>query len=143
MKLCPACKVEKEDSEFFRRYDRKHCLESWCKSCKRALHRRYVKKNFQREKERWLVSEYKMTLNQYTSLLQSQNNRCAICLVPAVECTKALSVDHSHQTGKIRGLLCSACNHAIGLLKDSTESLKRAITYLEDSSVSSKILPHT
>jgi len=69
-------------------------------------------------------------------MLESQNNVCKVCNQPekAVHrITKqpvALSVDHCHTTGKIRGLLCSGCNTGIGKLKDSPEILSKAIEYL-------------
>jgi len=69
-----------------------------------------------------------MTIEEYTKLLRDQNGVCAICLSSPKH--RALDVDHSHQTGNIRGLLCSVCNLAIGYFKDSPALLFRAIGYL-------------
>lgn len=85
-----------------------------------------------------LKKNYGMSLEDYNKLKTIQNNLCAICLMPE-KCLKSptssiprnLAVDHCHKTGKIRGLLCTACNRVIGLLKDDAEILKSAITYLE------------
>lgn len=62
-------------------------------------------------------------------MLQDQGGVCAICLGPpsAFDC---YCVDHDHVTGKIRGLLCSKCNSAIGLLQDDPNVVDRAAIYL-------------
>jgi hypothetical protein len=59
--------------------------------------------------------------------LRKQKLRCAICL----GFMKRANVDHCHETGKRRGLLCSGCNTAIGKLKDDPEVLRRAADYIE------------
>lgn len=56
-----------------------------------------------------------------------QNNKCFICDEEA-----KLVVDHDHSTGKVRGLLCSICNTGIGMFKDSTKNLEKAIEYLKN-----------
>jgi len=66
---------------------------------------------------------------QYQSLLNKQNNRCAICNRKSKR--RALAVDHCHRHKLVRGLLCTACNVALGLLRDDLKSLKRAIRYLQ------------
>lgn len=73
--------------------------------------------NPQRERARSLKRLYDITLEDYTMMLAAQNGRCAICLrTPDQEHHRVLHVDHDHQTGKVRGLLCSRCNTGIGLL---------------------------
>lgn len=77
-----------------------------------------------------------MSLIQYKDLLQKQKGLCAICL--GNETSKdwqtnkfrALAVDHEHTTGKIRGLLCSSCNKALGGFRDNEQILHNAIVYL-------------
>jgi hypothetical protein len=66
-------------------------------------------------------------------LLQEQCGCCAICLRPGSSGLGrvGLSVDHNHETGRIRGLLCDHCNHAIGAMREDVERIKRAIAYLE------------
>ncbi len=64
-----------------------------------------------------LKSNYGITIEEYTTLVAQQDNKCAIC--GNEQANKALFVDHDHKSGKIRGLLCSNCNFALGLLKDS------------------------
>ena len=59
-----------------------------------------------------------------------QNGRCAICGVPEYELPSRLYIDHDHETGKVRGLLCPSCNTGLGHLKDDPEVLLRACIYL-------------
>ncbi len=66
---------------------------------------------------------------EYDKMHLAQNGKCAICLKSPGE--KGLSIDHCHKTKVVRGLLCSNCNTAIGLLKDSAGSLFRATLYVE------------
>lgn len=66
-----------------------------------------------------------MTAAQYAELVAAQNGRCSIC-----DLERELVVDHDHETGAVRGLLCEPCNKALGFLEDSTERLASAILYL-------------
>lgn len=67
----------------------------------------------------------------YDELLTSQNGVCAICAHPPGPRDKGvLHIDHDHTTGEIRGLLCAACNSALGLFRDSSELLDEAARYL-------------
>jgi hypothetical protein len=68
---------------------------------------------------------------EYAKLLVEQNNSCAICGIEATELKRELSVDHNHETNKIRGLLCHHCNIGLGNFRDSTTLLSVAIEYLE------------
>lgn len=78
---------------------------------------------------------FRMSSEEYVYLLSSQNGLCAICNQPELSIIRgklvSLAVDHCHTTGKIRGLLCTKCNRALGLFGDSIELLKKAIAYLE------------
>lgn len=80
-------------------------------------------------RRRSLKRYYNLTLEQYDEMLKEQGSVCQICKDKS---TKTLHVDHNHATGKIRGLLCAKCNHAIGLLKDSVSILQNAIKYLNN-----------
>lgn len=70
---------------------------------------------------------YGLTQEQYEDMLLQSGGKCSICK----EHTTKLHVDHDHVTGKVRGLLCRACNHGIGNFKDDTALLTAAIGYLE------------
>ena len=86
-----------------------------------------------------LKRKYGITLEQYNGLFINQNGLCKICnkTETAIDRKNSklrdLAVDHCHKTKQIRGLLCTCCNTALGLLKDNIELLEKAITYLEKS----------
>jgi hypothetical protein len=72
---------------------------------------------------------YGLTEKMFSDLLTSQNGRCAICFAGIVE-PRSAHVDHDHETGKVRGLLCMSCNRGLGLLRDSPDVLLSALEYL-------------
>lgn len=74
---------------------------------------------------------YGITIEEFHRLYEAQQGCCVICGIHAEESARTLSVDHSHVTGEVRGLLCQKCNGGIGLLQDSPEILRRALAYLE------------
>jgi hypothetical protein len=73
-------------------------------------------------------------LAKYDEMLVAQDNSCYIC---KESCSTGfrLAVDHDHNSGQIRGLLCKNCNTALGLFRHDIELLKRAISYLENHSL--------
>jgi hypothetical protein len=84
-------------------------------------------------KQEWLKRVYNLTLDEYDSLLERQNNSCAICGESADQFKKGLALDHCHSTGSIRGLLCGTCNRwLIGAVK-TPELLRKAAEYLENA----------
>lgn len=79
----------------------------------------------------WLYNRYKLTKAEWLAIKESQNNRCEICGVDLDSIDpRRISVDHHHETGLIRGLLCNPCNVGLGMLKDSPDNLRAAIRYL-------------
>jgi len=78
------------------------------------------------------LKKYQMNDRDYEDMFKLQDFMCAICKKGNNQIHK-FCVDHCHKTGQIRGILCSTCNKAIGLLRDSEESLLRAIEYLKRS----------
>lgn len=74
---------------------------------------------------------YGITVEEYEALLEVQNGLCAICKQPEVVPDRNLAVDHDHDTQRVRGLLCTACNRGIGCLQDDPEILQAAIDYLK------------
>lgn len=79
-----------------------------------------------------LRTRFGITRDQYDFLLKCQNDGCAICGANvARKNAKHLAVDHDHQTGKVRGLLCTRCNRVIGSFQDNPDLLRKAAQYLE------------
>jgi hypothetical protein len=78
--------------------------------------------------------KFGITPERYSELLKSQNGTCAICKQPETATrmgkVKALAVDHCHQSGAVRGLLCADCNMGIGKLKEDPLVFQSAIQYL-------------
>jgi hypothetical protein len=76
-----------------------------------------------------------MTLEEYDELLLAQEGVCAVCRREETSLrrgvVKSLDVDHDHKTGEIRGLLCSACNTALGLLQDDPLRIRALSNYIE------------
>lgn len=89
----------------------------------------------QRYSREWnLRKRYGITAAQYDSLLAQQNGVCAVCKCPpqnAAYNNRSLRVDHDHETGAIRGLLCHGCNCAIGHARENPQVLREAASYLE------------
>lgn len=75
--------------------------------------------------------KFGITLEDYNVMLDKQDYKCAICREKKVYSRrKYLSVDHCHKTGRVRGLLCDACNLGLGKFNDNPDLLVRAVTYL-------------
>jgi hypothetical protein len=86
--------------------------------------------------DRYYQKKFGITLAQYRELAASQDMVCSICENPERETRngkiKALSVDHNHTTGQVRGLLCGSCNKAIGFLNEDPDLFAKAVSYLRD-----------
>ena len=85
-------------------------------------------------KEEWRRYTYGMTPGQFDDMIKNQNNKCTICINEFNENIKFLKphVDHDHQTGKIRSLLCGYCNFALGHVKENINILYNIINYLKE-----------
>ena len=84
---------------------------------------------------RYLERTYGITLDDYNAMLDDQDEVCLICkgegFYMKEEHKLRLVVDHCHQTGKVRGLLCHNCNRGLGLFKDNSQALRDAADYLD------------
>lgn len=80
-----------------------------------------------------LIRRYGISAIEYDVLVVKQGGVCALCKIPdKTGAYGILDVDHCHRTGKVRGLLCVSCNHALGVLGDSREGLLKALEYIDD-----------
>ena len=92
-----------------------------------------------------LFGEYQdiaITLEQYSQMLLQQRGYCKICGLHQSELNKALAVDHCHETGEIRGLLCSSCNLALSYLQDSSKTCEQAAKYLREYNFQEETAAH-
>lgn len=77
-----------------------------------------------------LRNKYGITVEQYDEMFARQDGLCAICERPT-KSGRLLSVDHDHETGRVRALLCQGCNRGLGFFSEDPESLRAAADYLE------------
>lgn len=77
-----------------------------------------------------MLKKYNMTQDDYEELLLKQNNSCAICGISSKDYKESLHVDHCHNTGIVRGLLCFKCNTVLGKVNDDVGILQKAIKYI-------------
>lgn len=96
----------------------------------RKATKKYCNSSHGREKNKRsrLKLKYNLTLEEYEELKKNQEEKCWICGVG----DSKLCVDHCHKTNKVRKLLCTQCNLALGLFKDNIKSLEKAVQYLKD-----------
>jgi hypothetical protein len=78
------------------------------------------------------LRRYGITLEDYNAMFAEQGGKCAICGAHQSELPAPLFVDHNHETGQVRKLLCRNCNLVLGFARDNIEILKVAISYLKD-----------
>ena len=95
----------------------------------------FRKQNPDKAKNSELKRSFGITLPIYEKMLEDQGHVCAICKGKETALHKdggprRMPVDHCHDTGKVRGLLCTACNRALGLFKDDIGVLESALEYL-------------
>jgi hypothetical protein len=81
-------------------------------------------------RDRHLRTKYGLSLSDYNAMLESQGGGCSICGQKPAAGKKSMPVDHCHQTGAVRGILCDPCNRALEGFQDSPTILRSAIAYL-------------
>lgn len=159
MKKCAACERILEDQKFYiKRYKngtiglRSYCIE--CGTKERDLWRKKYSnidnarnKAYNRENAHiikgnklskyWFGTNWKTATENYRSLRERQGGVCAICKRTERRSHALtgtvwdLAVDHCHETGQVRGLLCNACNRGLGLLGDKVDTLEQVVQYLK------------
>lgn len=150
--LCRICGAEKQEADFPRRKDgtKKDRPRNECCACLSAYKKKYHLENLDRIRElkkaryhkdpqkhleqsrRYRYRDiYGFTVEQYDAMAAAQDNLCKICRRSPMGKKKRFCVDHDHATGRVRGLLCTQCNSALGKFGDTVEGLERAIMYLK------------
>ncbi len=158
-KRCTVCGFEQDFAEFGWQNEEKGYVQSWCRTCKnakakarrdanlekmRAYHREWSRLNRKkdvtailRHEKRRRCKKYGVTEQWLHEQTEKQNSVCALCLKPEISrsrkggAIRSLAIDHSHTDGTARGLLCSACNQAVGKIEGSPGWIERAIEYLK------------
>lgn len=159
-KRCPSCGETKPRSEFRADRTKADHLTSACSACISQRSRDYYQRNrdriranvkaYQKAKPEVqaravarrrengkrraadVKGKYGLTEGEYAALLERSGGLCEICgRVPSEVSKKGVCVDHCHDSGRVRGILCAPCNMGIGHLRDDPEVLRAAIGYLE------------
>lgn len=144
-KTCTQCLKDLPIEDFPRNGGKPDGRSSWCKPCHaeksrrwreanpekaRQTRQRYEAKNPDKHHQSHLSRTYGITVDEFESILGDQGGGCAICGTDQPSMGKRLCVDHVEGTRLIRGVLCSRCNSAIGLLDHDAERLRACIDYL-------------
>ena len=123
-RTCTKCKEYKLWSEFAPRKEVPSRHMSACRSCRRQ---QYGPK----QRDTHIQKEYGITTEDYNALLDKQNGVCGICYTDNPgRADHHFCIDHNHETGEVRGLLCVSCNRALGLFQDDSKIIQRASQYL-------------
>lgn len=155
MIICTKCKEPKPEAAFGKSKDKRNGFLSWCRKCSAksssAWQKRNLKEAYQQIREAklrkpelykassrrgYLRRTYGLTEAQYSKMVEKQKGLCGIC---EKKSKRRLHVDHCHQTGIIRGLLCLQCNTALGKFQESPVVLSLAIIYLNTFSAEHKV----
>jgi predicted nucleic acid-binding Zn-ribbon protein len=151
-KTCAKCGKNKILDEYWNHPNGKYGKRPRCKECVREQNSQYyhkplegrysthgekIKESVRRwnktndnKRRRNLRERYGITIEEYESLLELQDHKCAIC-GKSMDEGRRLAVDHDHKTKKIRGIIHLRCNTAIALFGESPEICRKAAEYLE------------
>jgi hypothetical protein len=126
-RICPKCRIERPFDAY---RDRGWGPSGQCVSCRGSQ----PSASTEAARRGKLKHRYRITQPQYDALLVRQGGMCAICGRPqaARAISARLYVDHDHETGEVRGLLCLHCNAMLGCANDDPEVLLAAIVYLRE-----------
>jgi len=156
MKRCTKCSIKKTISEFHKDVSKEDKLHPVCAEChskrnkmKRLTDPEFVRKCRERSnkyrkehpeefkrgvRNSTLKAKYGIGIKQYEEILLKQKYGCAVCgRKDSGVGFKNLHVDHSHLTGKIRGLLCQPCNVSLGKMNNNPTLLRKLADYLEEN----------
>jgi hypothetical protein len=123
--------------KYYREYRRKYRLRN--SSQERESQKRYRDNNKDKRKNGMLLWRFNITLEEYQVLFEAQDGVCKICNNPETakknksEELRMLAVDHDHNTGKVRGLLCARCNVQLGHYEKTKPRAQEFENYLEEA----------
>ena len=134
MKTCTKCGEHKSLDLFVKNKKMKDGRSSWCKSCKQAYQKKWLSEDKNRRRRHAYKANFGITIEDYDRMLAQQDGKCAICSTtdPGGRYDSHFMVDHDHETGDVRGLLCFKCNTALGKFNDNLATLEAAVLYLKN-----------
>lgn len=135
---CNDCGAVKPWDDFYQHKTGKRKGQPKFACCKRCYQDRNKERHTQSNYAGLIRRKYGLTLEQYDEMRAAQDYRCAVCRRhedelkqdPSLGKNRRLEVDHCHKVGHVRGLLCNACNLALGRLGDVPEAAFNAFQYL-------------
>ena len=133
--ICKSCNYIKTIDQFYYRNTERKSRSGYttrCKACVIRSHSQQRAFDPDTKKSQDLKSRFGIGYDTYKEMLKTQNGKCNICFKPQSDFKLKFAVDHCHETGKIRGLLCLHCNHGLGKFFDKISLLERAIEYLKE-----------
>jgi hypothetical protein len=125
-KRCADCKTYKPVAEFPRNKNSKDGFHCYCKACNNARTAESRQRLHGGSRHYHLKQRYGIGADEFDRLVRLQGGVCAIC-----GRTDPEHVDHSHETGAVRGILCFNCNGGLGQFRDSIDALLAAAAYLD------------
>lgn len=151
-KTCVKCKETKKLSKFHKSKRHYFGVKNECSKCTNAYLREHYKNNYRgkeetkrKKTEYHYKRKYGISYEDYLIMCKDRKNKCDICQtkkVPAGSEIRGskdhLVLDHCHETKKIRGILCQECNQGLGLFKDSSFNLEKAVIYLKNTDTDKK-----
>lgn len=139
-KICNKCKENRLLHHYSKKTKGKDGLNGICKLCIGiAAKQRYqqdptIKERSKSSSRLYTAKKFGLTPEELGQFYATQNSKCAICGITEDEHKKFFAIDHDHATGKVRGLLCMACNTGLGNFRDNQDLLNLAMKYLKDKS---------
>ncbi len=127
---CSSCERQLPPGSFNKDEKNRDGLHSYCRECRGAAKKSAYQANPQAHAIRHVTRTYGIKPEQFAAMVKAQGNACAICSNDMGK-GKGRHVDHCHTTGRVRALLCSHCNVAIGYARDDPALLRAMADYVE------------
>lgn len=127
-KRCPDCSETKSLDDFPRHRSRRDGRGEYCKPCHNKRGRETKFRLHGGGRHYHLKGRYGIGAADVEAMVAAQGDQCALCRT-----RPATQVDHDHQTGAVRGILCLLCNAGLGAFRDDPEIIASAIEYLESA----------